>query len=322
MERGVVFNIQRGAVHDGPGIRTLVFLKGCPLRCFWCCNPESQAPQPEPVFDVSLCLGPQVCGRCLAVCPHGAMAVTAAGTLGLDRTQCGPCGLHCAKVCPARAMTVSGKVMTVDEVLAVVEEDAVFYRHSGGGLTLSGGEPLAQGAFALDLVREASNRGLHTVLETSGMAAWSDLAAVLPWLDGLIYDLKHPDAVCHRQATGSGNETICEQLFRLLPLMEGKAVRVRTPVIPGFSDSPETVAAIAGLLRPYPSVQYELMPYHRFGEAKYARLGRAAPRIDHGPSVERLNELTCVAKSVLGARVVEARAASPMQNCCCTGEKG
>ncbi len=235
---GIVFNIQKYSLHDGPGIRTVVFLKGCPLRCAWCSNPESQAPQPQLALDRARCLGVDACARCLGRCPRGALGVGADGRIVRDPAACDDC-LACAAACPAQALCVYGRRVTVGEVLRRVEEDEVFYARSGGGLTLSGGEPLAQAGFCMALLEEARRRRLGTALETCGHAPWPVLEAAAGLLDGVLYDLKCMDRQRHLRTTGVSNEGILDNLVRLKAAFPRLPLTVRTPVVPGFNDREE-----------------------------------------------------------------------------------
>jgi len=194
---GIVFDLQRFSLHDGPGIRSLLFLKGCPLRCPWCCNPESQAFAPELLVDRSACLG---CRRCLADCPSGAAALTPEGP-GVDRRRCRACG-GCAERCPSGARCLAGRPITVAEALAELLRDLPFFRNSGGGVTLGGGEPLAQPGFAEALLRACRARGLHTAVETCGHVPWEALDRIRPWTDLILYDVKHADPAPFRAGPG------------------------------------------------------------------------------------------------------------------------
>lgn len=275
LPRGLVFNIQKFSLHDGAGIRTLVFLKGCPLSCRWCANPEGISSSVELAFDPTKCIGTKECGRCLDVCPSRAVFPgPVSGRVEMDRTRCDACGL-CAGACPSRALEQVGRWMTVDEVIQEVEEDSGFYARSGGGLTLSGGEPLLQAAFAVEVLRAARGRGIHTALETSGSCPWEDLEAACSLADEIFFDVKARESAKHRTATGVPNERILENLRRLCDRFPDRPLRVRTPVIPGYNDTPSDIRAIAEFLDTLPRpVAYELLPFHRFGEPKYARLGK------------------------------------------------
>ncbi len=284
--RGLVFNIQKFSLHDGTGIRTLVFLQGCPLSCRWCSNPEGQALVPELAFDLNKCIGSAECDRCLQACEAGAIAGTDAGKVRIDRGLCDGCGA-CADACPSLALAMLGRAMSVDEVMEAVEEDSSFYARSGGGLTLSGGEPLTQAAFAVQLLKAARSRGIRTALETSGQCRWKDLREACSEADEVFYDIKSADAVAHKDQVGVGNDLILANLRKLCEHFPKLRVVVRTPVIPGFNDSPESVSAIAGIVNDLPgSRPYELLPYHGFGEPKYRQLGTEYPLRELDPPSE------------------------------------
>lgn len=273
----LVFHIQRFSLHDGPGIRTVVFLKGCPLRCRWCCNPESLLSVPELAYRKSLCIGVELCGRCVESCPNGAIHTPGAGkgAIGINRERCTACGA-CVSSCPARALTIMGQTCSSAELLAQVEQDDAYYRHSGGGVTLSGGEPLAWPALAAEFLLEARARGLHTALETCG---WCDLddpdtRTALENLDLLFFDLKHMDSALHKQFTAVDNIRILDNLRRVGREFNELPIIVRTPVVPGFNDTEAAIRDIARHAARIPTVQgHELLPYHSFGEPKYAQLG-------------------------------------------------
>jgi pyruvate formate lyase activating enzyme len=274
---GTVFNIQKYSVHDGPGIRTIVFIKGCTLACQWCSNPESQARQPEIAVNPGKCLTVEKCRRCMDVCENHALVVAESGVVLRNPQACRQC-LACADHCPTHALSVYGYETTVDAALKRVEEDGIFYARSGGGLTLSGGEPLTQASFALALLREARRRRIHTCIETCGNVPWAVLDNAAPYLDGVFYDVKSLNDDIHRVFTGGGNGQILENLKRLSAEYPEIPVTVRTPVIPGFNDNEADIAAIADFVRSLgPHVQYELLAYHRMGTPKYAYLGRDYP---------------------------------------------
>jgi len=264
--RGFVSRIRRNAVHDGPGIRTIVFLQGCPLRCLWCAAPETQALRSEVLLYPERCLA---CGQCRDVCRAGAIGPDQPGA-AWDRSRCAVCGA-CAAVCPAEARILSGAEMTVAEVVAEASRDRVFYRHSGGGVTVSGGEPLLQPAFTAALLRTCKEATLHTAMETSGYAAWEVLAPLLSPLDLLLYDIKAMDPSRHQQLTGVSNALILSNL-------ENAARRVKTivrvPVISGLNDDLENCRELARFLKQSAVQSVDLLPYHRLGEATYGRLDR------------------------------------------------
>ena len=299
-DHGVVFNIQRFSLHDGQGIRTIVFLKGCPLKCRWCSNPESQNQFPELGLNPSLCLGPKACGRCIEACPHALISIKG-GQLAWNRAGCVNC-LKCAEACPAGARFIYGRQMNASDVMNSVESDGHFYRRSGGGLTLSGGEAAAQPGFALALLAEAKKRRLDAAMETAGHSPWEALAALAQNLDRIIYDLKHWSEERHRELTGVGLGTILSNLNKLAQEFPKKPITVRTPVIPGLNDTHDDLARIRSLIPEGPRVNWELLPYHRMGEAKYALLGRDYPWSGAAPEPERLEALKA------GLASLEARA--------------
>lgn len=286
---GTVFSIERYAVHDGGGIRTLVYFKGCPLRCLWCANPEGLEARPQLFSFPERCIG---CGHCEAACPHGA-ARPADPTVPPACVGCG----RCADVCPADARRLFGQQMSVADVLQVVLKDRAFYRNSGGGITLSGGEPTAQADFARALLAACRRQGLDTAMETCGQTSFPLLAGLAEYLDLILYDLKHMDREAHRQLTGAPNDLILENLTRLGAL--GVPVLVRVPVIPGHNDDPANLKATAAFAAGVPSVQaVELLPYHNYGTGKYPRCGRAYPLTDLPlPTRERMRELAAIIES-------------------------
>ena len=268
-----VFNVQRYSLHDGPGIRTIVFVKGCPMRCRWCCNPESQRYVPEILYTDSRCIGQKACGLCAGVCPVSAIGYGADGTAQIDRGCCRDC-LRCASVCPSCAIRVEGEEYSVEKILGIVERDSAFFRHGGGGLTVSGGEPLTHPDFLLPLLREAKRRRIHTAIETCGYADYAVLREAAASLDIVLYDVKSMDEAKHREYTGCPNLRILENLERLCRDYPQLPKLVRTPVIPGFNDGEEELAAIRDFLRDLPGVTHQTLPYHRYGVGKYKALGR------------------------------------------------
>jgi pyruvate formate lyase activating enzyme len=283
---GRVFNIQRYSLHDGSGIRTLVFLKGCPLRCLWCSNPESQKSTPELGFIEARCLGQDECGApCISACPEAAVVADRRGVPEIDRGACNNCG-SCAEVCGQDALKLVGREMSVAEVLAEVEKDRPFYRRSGGGVTIGGGEPMAQYGFTTDLLEAAHEEYLHTAIETSGHVAWERLEEALRYVDLLHFDLKHMDPRRHSELTGLSNELILGNLERVLRVKEPRDVVIRIPVIPGCNDCVENIRASAAFVANLGFEQIELMPYHRFGAAKYQQYGMAYQLEDAAPPAE------------------------------------
>lgn len=262
---GLVFNIQKFSLNDGPGIRTVVFLKGCPLRCKWCSNPESQCPALQPVWEADKCLS---CGACAAACGHGALEMRN-GAPVIDRGRCRGC-LSCAAACPARAVRAEGERKTAEEVFGQCAQDIDFYEESGGGVTLSGGEPLMQPGFAGELLRLLKERGIHTAIETAGFVSGKIFAEILPSADLFLFDMKHWDAQRHIEGTGVSNIPVLRNMTRAV--RAGKEVLPRIPVIPGYNDALTDAAGFARRLREAGAARAQLLPFHQFGENKYAML--------------------------------------------------
>jgi pyruvate formate lyase activating enzyme len=268
-ESAVVFDLQKFSVHDGPGIRTLIFFKGCPLRCAWCSNPESQSAKPEMVFFPNDCIG---CLNCMAACEHGACRVDENGGLRFDHSLCIDCGA-CVETCYAGARVLLGRSATVEDVLCEVRKDLVFYRNSGGGVTLGGGEPAVWSRFAAQLLRALKAEGIHTAIETCGHFPYAEIERLLPHLDLVMYDVKHMDPAQHERYTGATNETILANFERLAA--EDVEIVVRIPVVPGVNDDVENIERTADFVAARRiAAAIELLPYHRFAQDKYVRLGR------------------------------------------------
>ena len=264
-DRAIIFDVQRFSVHDGPGIRTLVFFKGCPLCCLWCQNPESLDPQPEIAFYPDTCI---MCGECREACETGALALE--DPARIDRDLCRRCA-SCAEVCPAGSLQQVGSPYTPEELLGEVLKDRAFYESSGGGVTLSGGEPLLRTAFLRRFLPLCRAQGVHTAMETCGHAPWEHLEALLPHLDLVLYDLKAIDPEVHRRITGRDNRLILANLERLKTL--GRALQVRVPVVPIMTAAPDNLGAIAAYLERLRIEHVCLLPYHSMGEGKIARVG-------------------------------------------------
>ncbi len=271
--KALVTNIQGYSIHDGPGIRTVVFLKGCSLACRWCSNPECVSPQPELGFLKNLCAK---CGKCADVCLNGALTYGERGHPLIDRDRCNGCGA-CVGACDYRALVLYGKAMDAEEVFDAVRRDDMFYQASGGGVTVSGGECLLQTEFVCELFAKCRAAGIHTCIETSGQAPESSLRRVLPLTDYVLYDLKLMDSGRHRRYTGKPNDLILANAR--VAAESGVELLFRMPLVPGINDDAENIKSTAELLQSFGKIfqRIELMPYHRLGKGKYDSLGKRYP---------------------------------------------
>jgi len=282
---GIIFNVQRFSLHDGPGIRTTVFLKGCPLDCLWCHNPESKKIQPQLAWTENRCIG---CGRCEEVCEHS-VHIHEQNEQGqfikkVLFEKCVSCG-KCTEVCPNTALEIMGKQVTPETVLDEVARDIPFYKNSGGGMTLSGGEAAMQPEFALELLRGAKERGIHTAIETAGFINWDVFERFLPYLDMVLYDSKQMDPQKHKEYIGQSNELIHENLRRFCQADKTVEVVVRTPVIPGYNDDAENFKKLADFLLTMERIpRVEVLPYNPLAGSKHPRLG-----IEYIPQVDEKN---------------------------------
>jgi pyruvate formate lyase activating enzyme len=288
---GIVTNIQRFSIHDGPGIRTTVFLKGCNLRCFWCHNPETLKIGPELQIFPSRCIG---CGVCFERCPQGAH-VLENGKRTFLRAICKACGT-CVDTCYAEALVLVGERKTVDEVVDVVLRDRPFYETSGGGVTLSGGEPLLQLDFSRAILARCKQEGLHTAIETALNFPWKRVEAILPVIDLVMLDVKLMDPEAHRACTGVGNERILDNARRLGQV--DRPLIVRTPIVPGVNDDEAIVSSIAAFAAELPNLlYYELLPFHPMAQSKYDSLDMAYRAQGlASPSKERMETLAETAR--------------------------
>lgn len=286
MHTGIIFDIKKFSIHDGPGIRTTIFLKGCPLNCWWCHNPESQAIGPERVFRENRCIA---CEICLTVCREGAISKNGNGLITND-VLCTLCG-DCVEVCYAEAREIIGRNVSVAEVMAEIEKDIAFYDESGGGVTFSGGEPLLQRDFLRALLRACREKEIHTTVDTSGFAPWATFEHIRTDVDLFLYDLKLMDNAGHQKFTGASNQLILQNLQSLS--QRGHNIIVRVPVVPGLTDDDENIrqigAFVAGLPQTHP---IELLPYHHIAADKYQRLNLAyeLPNIQ-SPPAERMKQI-------------------------------
>ncbi|RJR33102.1 MAG: glycyl-radical enzyme activating protein [Desulfobacteraceae bacterium] len=265
--KAVVFNIQRYSIHDGPGIRTTLFFKGCPLSCLWCSNPEGISPDPQIIVRRSKCIRSRSCGE---ACRKGALRFTSESKPDVSWTECDQC-LDCAAACPSGAIGIAGKEMDIEEVIVSALSDGAFYRNSGGGVTASGGEPLHQWRFVKELFERLQAKGIHTTLDTSGYAAWEVIEEVLPHTNLVLYDLKHMDRLNHERATGRDNSLILSNAMS----MAGK-VRIwfRVPLIPGFNDTVSNLEETAKFAAFCKADKISLLVYHELGKHKYGQIGR------------------------------------------------
>ena len=281
---GRITNLQRFSVKDGPGIRTTVFLKGCPLKCQWCHNPETQHTGREYSLQLALCVG---CRACASVCPNGAHRFMPDGTHCFDSSACVLCGA-CTRVCPAGAIQIYGDDVSAEHIMQTVKRDKLYYDASGGGMTVSGGEPLEQVEFTRELLALAKAEGIHTAVDTSGCASAGALDAVESLTDLFLYDLKIMDSDLHRKYTGCGNEQILSNYVRLI--QTGRTVHVRVPVMEEVNDNEQNWEKLETLLRQCPPAALRFLPYHTLGSSKYAGLGMDTVRFT-APSAERMEQL-------------------------------
>ena len=268
-EKGLLFDIQRYSLHDGAGIRTTVFFKGCPLRCLWCSNPESQNTGLELAYFKDRCIQ---CEQCAQLCPKEAIKYKEK-QLVINRSLCNYCGF-CTEQCPSGALRIVGYTHTLEETAAEIEKDKIFYKHSDGGVTLSGGEPTLQKKFALNLVEWCRRESIHIAVETCGYAGAEVMEEFSEGADLILYDLKHINPEQHKKFTGVSNDKI---LANLINIIKKKNVIIRVPLIPGYNDSQDNLRQTADFIKVLGGPPVHLLPYHRLGECKYYSLGRQFP---------------------------------------------
>ena len=286
-DQGIIFNIQGYCIHDGPGIRTTVFLKGCPLSCLWCQNPESHSFHPDLLFSQEKCTG---CGKCVQACPEKAIRMQGK-TSQTDRRLCKSAGL-CIEACPNEARVAMGRRATVDEVFKEIAADALFYKESGGGVTLSGGEPLAQPGFAAGILKKCRSAGFHTALDTCGYASWTTAREVLRHVSLVLFDFKHMNPEMHEKYTGVSNELILQNAEKIHHEMS-IPMQARVTIVPGLNDSLENIEATARFIAEELGdnlKRVNLLPYHRLGETKFERLELNYSVSSDPPGQEHLQE--------------------------------
>lgn len=297
----LLMDVKHFAVHDGPGIRTTLFMKGCSLHCLWCHNPEGISPRPQMAYYAHKCVS---CGECARVCPTGAQSVGPQGH-AYAREKCIACGA-CEPVCPGEAMKCFGRRVTPQEALAIALEDRIFYEQSGGGVTLSGGEPLLQADFCAETARLLRREGVTTAIDTCGNVPFTAFEKVLPHAEIFLYDVKHIDSEAHRRLTGQGNEQILSNLRSLSE--RGARIEVRMPLVPGCNDDPDTLRGIGRLLGELRIERMRVLPYHSLARSKYQALGLPDTLPDvPSPSDERLNEVVALLRGQ-GVPAVSGRA--------------
>ncbi len=288
--KGEIFDIERFSIHDGPGIRTLVFLKGCPLHCPWCCNPEGISYKSELAYYPQRCFD---CGECIRVCPQKAITRSfKKDGVSINREKCNNCGA-CVPFCNSKALTLIGEEISVDQVMEEVKKDTVFYRVSGGGLTLSGGEPMEQIDFTEALLSVAKQDGINTAVETCGYTSSENFRRVLKNVDYLLYDIKHTDSKKHKDFTGKDNKVILENIKLAVQICP--SVTARVPYIPGFNDSEKEILEIASFISSISVASLDILPYHNLGSSKYKSLGKIYRMTSAKPverkKVQRIKEL-------------------------------
>ena len=291
----MIFNIQKCSIHDGAGMRTLVFFKGCPLHCKWCANPESQSYKKDIMEFPARCIG---CGACQKICPESAIQRAEDGYFKINRNLCTMC-FRCTDRCYAESKRIVGQEYTVEELLLEIKKERKFYSVSGGGVTFSGGEPLTQPILLANIAKRCHETGIHVAIESCGYGVYEEFREALAYIDYAFLDIKHIDTKMHKILTGMGNERILDNIKRICE--SNIPVTIRTPVIPGCNDSMENIIGIAKFVAGLPGVkEYELLPYHNLGASKYKSLGKTYElEGTMEPSDEKMRTLSKVCNEIL-----------------------
>lgn len=284
--KGIVLRHEKGSMEDGDGMRTVIYMKGCPLHCWWCSTPESHRLEPEVAYTAVRCVG---CGRCVMECPQGALSLNGDHRIVRDYSKCNAC-FHCVEACPYSAHKIYGREQTVEEVVELIAQDQVLYFFSGGGVTFGGGECLGQADFVSEVMKICHNRGINTAMETTLVYPWTEVEKVLPHVDVMYVDMKIMDEAAHRKYVGGNVQRIRDNLRRVDQSDYPVRIRVRVPTIPTINDTEENMKALVDFCRDFRKIEFiELLPYHRLGVETYRELERTyqLPEVE-SPSEEKM----------------------------------